>query len=807
MNISINWIKDYVDLPEDITPEELGIRFTLATCEVEGVETSGEHLKAVKVVEITGIEKHPDADKLNLVTFNTGDGEKRVVCGAPNVEVGKKVPFACIGTTLPGGFTLTPKKIRGVESEGMLCAEDELGLSEDHEGLMILADDAVIGMSLAEHLGAECDIIFDIDNKSLTHRPDLWGHYGMAREFSAVFGNPLKDVFSEEWKEGMRSLYTNEKPPVTIRVDKDSCCLGFKGISMDKVTIKPSPQWMQDRLNACGMRPINNIVDISNYVMLETGMPNHIYDRDTIKGGEIIVRRMGEDGVFVTLDEQERNMLASDTMVCDKERLSGIGGIMGGLDSSIKDGTTRIFLESANWQDADIRKTSVRLGLRTDASQRYEKCLDTNLLEQTILRLVELVKESCPEAVVVGAMQEDGVRPTPELKITCSAAKIARVMGEDIPASRIIEILESLDFKVDADGDTLIVDVPSYRATKDIEFEADIIEEIGRVIGYDNITPVSPINLAETTRLSEAKQMQRKIQDFMVFNGRALEVMTYPMIGEKLLDQASWPVKNEKLTLVNALSPELSRMRPSMVPSLLEKAAQNQKNFSSFRLFELGRSYDDLEGEAYSQDRYQLGVVFFDRKESPFMDLLNVMKPLMSYLNLKAQFIPADDKIPNPLMPVEWPGVHPHEYLNIKVMGKNCGFVNTVHPVMARQFKIKGNVVIAVFDITDFMDREIKDKTKYSSLPKFPSSDFDCTVVADAHTPVGDILSVMNKLKIEEAESVKIADVFKMSEEKKAVTLRTTFLDREKTLTPDFLREAEDKVVATLEKGGYPLKR
>ncbi len=806
MNISINWIKDYVDLPEDITPQELGIRFTLATCEVEGVETSGEHLRAVKVVEITAIEKHPDADKLNLVTFMTGEGERRVVCGAPNVEVGKKVPFACIGTTLPGGFTLVPKKIRGIESEGMLCAEDELGLSDDHEGLMILSDDAAVGMSLAEYLGAASDIIFDIDNKSITHRPDLWGHYGMAREFAAVFGKPLKNVFSDEWKAGLKTLYTDEKPPVTIHVDKDSCCLGFKGISMDNITIKPSPQWMQDRLNACGMRPINNIVDISNYVMLETGMPNHIYDRDTIKGGEIIVRRMGEEGVFVTLDEQERKMIATDTMVCDKERMSGIGGIMGGLDSSIKDSTTKIFLESANWQDADIRKTSVRLGLRTDASQRYEKCLDTNMLEQTILRLVELVRESCPEAVVVGTMQEDGIQPTAELRISCSASKIARVLGTDVSLERIVAILESLDFKVGVDGDMLNVEVPSYRATKDIEFEADIIEEIGRVIGYDNITPVSPVNLAETTRLSDAKLLQRKIQDFMVFNGRALEIMTYPMIGEKLLEQASWPVKNEKLTLVNALSPELSRMRPSMVPSLLEKAAQNQKNFSSFRFFELARSYDEGEGKAFSKDRYQLGVVFFDRKDSPFMDLQNVMQPLMNYLNLNAQFTPADEKFPNSLIPADWPGVHPNEFLNIRVMGKNCGFINTVHPVMARQFKIKGNVAVAVFDITDFMDREIKDKTRYQPLPKFPSSDFDCTVVADAHTPAGDILAVMRKLKIKEAESVKIVDIFKMSEEQKAVTLRTTFLDREKTLTPEFLRQAEDRVVATLEKGGFPLK-
>lgn len=807
MDISINWIRDYVDLPEDISPQELGVKFTLATCEVEDVATTGTHLKEVKVVQITGIEPHPDADKLRLVSFETGTGEKRVVCGAPNVEVGKKVPFAAVGVTLPGGFTLVPKKIRGVESEGMLCSEVELDLSDDHGGLMILADDAVVGMSLAEHLGTESDIIFDIDNKSITHRPDLWGHYGMAREFASIFDKPLKDVFSKTWKQGLRSLYTDEKPPVTIHVAPDSCCLGFKGLSMDNVTVKPSPQWMQDRLNGCGMRPINNIVDISNYVMLETGMPNHIYDRDTIKGGEIHVRRMGEDAVFVTLDEQERKMIPSDTMVCDKERVSGIGGIMGGLDSSIHDKTTRIFLESANWQDSEVRKTSVRLGLRTDASQRYEKCLDTNQLEQTILRIVELVKESCPEAVVVGSMQEDAIQPTPELQINVTVDKISRVLGTNVSDERVMNILGSLDFSVERSGGSLIVTVPSYRATKDIEVEDDIIEEIGRIIGYDNITPVSPVNLTETTRLSEAKLMQRRIQDFMVFNGRALEVMTYPMVGEKLLDQVSWPVKNEKLTLVNALSPELSRMRPSMIPSLLEKAAQNQKSFPSFRLFEVGRSYLELEGESFSQDRYQLGVVFFDKDKSPFMDLMNVMEPLMNFLNLNARFDPKNDRHPNPHVQGDWPGLHPNEYVDIKVMGKTCGFVNTLHPVIARQLKIKGNLSLAIFDITDFMDRTIKDKTKYQALPKFPGSDFDCTVVAESHVPVSEILLVMKKLKIKQFESVKVVDVFKMSEDEKAVTLRTRFLDREKTLTPETLKDAEEKVVATLDAGGFPLKR
>ena len=269
--------------------------------------------------------------------FNTGDGEHRVVCGAPNVAVGMKVPFAPNGTTLPGGFTLEPKKIRGVLSEGMLCAEDELGLGEGHDGLLELPADAPVGTPLSEYMGLRKDVLLDIDNKSITHRPDLWGHYGMAREFAAAFGNPLARPFDDEWLGKMRALCGSGEAPVSVKVEKDTACLGFMGLSVDNVEVKPSPAWMQQRLTACGMRPINNIVDISNYVMLEQGMPNHLFDRDTIRGGKIIVREMGDAGVFVTLDEVERQMAAADTMVCDAEGPSSIGGIMGGLTSSVKE--------------------------------------------------------------------------------------------------------------------------------------------------------------------------------------------------------------------------------------------------------------------------------------------------------------------------------------------------------------------------------------------------------------------------------------------------------------------------------------
>ncbi len=367
MIISIDWIKDFVKIPE-ISSDELATRFTMATCEVEEVLLTGELLSRVSVAQITEVNKHPDSDHLHLVKFETGKGIKEVVCGAPNVKQGLKVPYAPLGTEFPGGFTLVPKKIRGVMSEGMLCSETELSIGSDDSGLAELPEDAQVGISILDFLGKKRDVLLDIDNKSLTHRPDLWGHYGLAREFAAVFGEDLKNPYNNNWEKSLTDKFSSDKPHVSVEVNSDSSCLGYSGISVDNVTIKDSPDWMKERLEACGLRAINNIVDISNYVMLELGHPLHIFDRDMIEGGRIVVRKAGDLHKFLTLDEIERDLIESDTVVCDTKKPLVIAGIMGGIESGVKESTSSIFIEAANCVDSQIRKTSARLGLRTDSS-------------------------------------------------------------------------------------------------------------------------------------------------------------------------------------------------------------------------------------------------------------------------------------------------------------------------------------------------------------------------------------------------------------------------------------------------------
>lgn len=802
MLISLNWIKDFVDIPE-MSPKELGSKFTLATAEVEDVIVKGASLKPILVVEVKSKKPHPDSDKLNLVTFDYGKGQlKEVVCGAPNVEVGIKVPYAPIGTTLPNGMTLEPKKIRGILSDGMLCSETELGLGEGKAGLMVLSADAIPGTPLPDYLKLESDVILDVDNKSLTHRPDLWGYLGLAREFAAAHKKPLKNRFNAEWEKKIESNFNKAMSPVKIEVSQDSSCLAYYGLSIDIQKMGDTPAQIKNRLESVGLRSINLIVDLSNYVMIELGIPNHIFDRTKIAGAKVIIRKAGQELKFKTLDEQIRDIIPSDTVIFDTEQPLVLAGLMGGLDAGVTPDSTKLFIEVANWEAPEVRKTSVRLGLRTDSSQRYEKTLDSNMCYRTLLRLVELINEHCPGAAVVG-MPEKFIREdklSKAITLTISHSQIVKNLGMEITPATVRDIFERLDFKVEEKSGNYDVTVPTYRTTKDISVKADLIEEIGRMIGYDNITPVSPMLPVKPIRLSTAKQFHRKIQDFLVQQGKALQVMTYPLVGKDLLQKAMWPVNNEHLVLVNALSVEQDRMRPSIIPSAIEMASHNQKHFDQYSFFEIGRSYLDFEKE-----RSQIVIGMYSKDSSRFLELENVVEKLLNTLNVNFVFAPKNEKFQNTVLP-NWNGTHPHEYTNIQIMGKFSGVINTVHPLVLKNFKMKGFLTLAVIDITDLESKEMKDKTKYQPIPKFPSSSSDFTVLMNKEVPAANAITALNTLKVKEIKSKAIVDVFSLNETQKTVSIRTVFEDSEKTLAAETIKELEQKIVQTLEKAGFPLR-
>ena len=855
MKISLDWISDFADLPKGLSDEQIAERVTLGLCEVEGTERPGAVLRAVVAAQVVRVEKHPKADKLKLAELRLGDGRSMtVVCGAPNCREGIKTAYAAVGTVLPGGLTLEPRKIRGVLSEGMLCSEAELGLSGEKDGIMELPEGVPVGMSLGDFFaggsglgnegagGAEGadiapdspaaadDLILDVDNKSLTHRPDCWGHYGLAREFAAIFSRPFRERFSAEWAASLRERIGAEgeagagggKAPVSVQVDPESSNLGFLALSMDidaGVSSGSSPAWMRRRLSAAGMRPINAIVDISNYVMLETGIPNHIFDRSAVRGGRIVVRRAGEDQDFTTLDDQKRRVLAADTLVCDAERPLAVAGVMGGLESSVGPGTAAITVEAANWKAPEVRRTAARLGLRTDASQRYEKSLDSAQLETCLLRIYELIRQVSPGARAMGGIQRANMPEPVELAVPTSPQRIAAVLGEEVDEERLRGILEALGFAVepiagdrprDAGRDfTHNVHVPTWRSTKDIECEADIAEEVGRIIGYDNIRPESPSHSIAALRLSAAKTMFRRAQDYLVLRGRALEVMTYPLVGRALLEKAAWPVFNENLVLANALTPAHDRMRPSMIPSLLEAAAENNKEHPGFRIFECGRSYAELDGEGYSRDLSQIGIVFQELSENPFIPLADTVEDLLPYLGLRGRLVAGDPARHHPLIPAAWPGTHPHEFLDIVIGGISEGAVVSIHPQIARAFKLKGKTALALIDLTGLSERPgapAHERAPFIPPDRFPGSDFDLTVVMPSHTHAAEAVETVQNMGKREIRSVGVLDVFPLENDRKALTLHIEFRDSEQTLDADFIKETEGEIIATLDGAGYALR-
>jgi phenylalanyl-tRNA synthetase beta chain len=805
MLISIDWIKDFVNVP-DLPSKELGSRFTLATAEVEDVISIGDFLERIVVAEILSFEKHPEADKLNLVTFKISDSDiRKVVCGASNVKVGIKIPFAPLGTKLPNGLLLEAKKIRGILSEGMLCSEEELGIASESDGIMELPSDTPIGLSMLQYLKVKKDTVLDVDNKSLTHRPDLWGHYGIAREFSAIFRTPLKNQFSSEWQQSLLSKMNNDKSPITIRLEGESSCLGYMGLSIQGVTVTETPPWIVNRLKTCGLRSINSIVDISNYVMLELGFPLHIFDRDLISGTEVVISELKDSTKFKTLDGIERILVPGDTVISDSKGPLVLAGIMGGERSSVSLNTKNLFIEVANWKAAFTRKTSTRLGLRTDSSQRYEKSLDNQLMKRTLLRTLELILQLNPSAKVIGSIEYAGknLENFTPVKIQTHYSKLKKVLGKEISNEEINNIFSFLDFKNNSNGDVLNIEVPSYRSTKDVECEADLVEELGRIIGFDNIDPISPLDGISPVKLSEIQKVQRRIRDFLTIQGRAFEVMTYPLIGEELLKKVSWPSK-QNLNLYNSISIDHSIMRPSLIPSLLEAAELNAKYHDRFRFFELGRSYVPNEID-FSKESLHLGAVFYNKETTPFIDLANLTANLFNSLGLNFDFIEPNAKFQSLVLPSDWSGVHPVEHRSIRVMGKVISSIFSIHPIILKNLKIKGHLSFMLIDLSLFNEIGLREKTKYKPLNKFPISTFDWTVVTKLDSPIGEVQKVAAKAKLKELVSVEILDLF-VSREEKYVTLRATFADENATLSSDFLKGAEKLLVESTNKAGFLLK-
>ena len=605
MYISMNWINDFVDL-KGINLEELINRFTLSVAEVEGTIKYGENIKNVITAKIVEIEKIESSDKLRKVKVDNGKEIVTCVCGAKNIKIGDIVPFAQIGSMV-NGIEIKQVQMAGETSNGMCLSEKELGISEDHSGVMVFDSNTKLGVNVKQLLDID-DTVFEIDNKSLTNRPDLWGHYGIAREIAALTGRKLKNIEVENLEE-----YNNLKE-VRAEVEDKEKCYRYTAIEVENITSKKFDINKRIRLYYCGMRSINLLVDLTNYIMLELGQPMHAFDKKLVN--KIKVKSVENDIEFKTLDDVTRKVDKGTLMICNNDEPIAIAGIMGGANSEITDSTNSLVLESANFDSVCIRKSTVELKLRTDASAHYEKSLDPEITDIAIKRYIKLLKENDKDIKISSKLTDIYVNKYPTIKIKITRQYINSRIGTDLSLNKIKEILSSLEFEIEENGEILTVKVPSFRATKDISIKADLVEEIARIYGYDNIEPQTKNQPLRIVEIDDEKKTENTIKDLLGIKYGLSEIHTYIWYDRKKNKELNLEVNENNIKLANSLNANFNVLRESVIPSLLYTLSENIKYYPNVNIFECGRTFEyPNKGEECIENK-NLGIALCSKNKS-----------------------------------------------------------------------------------------------------------------------------------------------------------------------------------------------
>jgi len=620
MKISIEWISQYVDI-KDIKPEEIANRLTMSTAEVEGIEYVQRAINGVVVGQIVEVQPIAGEKQLTVVVVDCGDQKFKTVCGAPNVKVGLKSAFAPPGVTIADGVQIEKSTIAGLPSAGILCSAKELGFSDFHEIILEIPAAIRTGTPLTDIM-PESDAIIEIDNKSLTHRPDLWGHYGFAREIAAIFQRELKPLSLADLQ-----VY-NQLPPYSLEIADAEGCPCYCCLEID-LQVAPSPLSIQWRLHALGQRTFNLLIDLTNYIMLELGQPMHAFDGNKLSA--VKVAPFGKQGPFKTLDGQERTMQPNDLMIWNEREPIAIAGVMGGLNTEVSETTTRLLLESANFKGSRIRRTSMRLGLRTDASQRFEKDQPPVNAKIAVGRFVHLVKEAQVDFDVLSAFTIAG-NPKEDFRyIDVSINFLNRRIGMEIPTVRMQEILESIGFTTVQDADRLTVGIPPFRSEKDISIPEDILEEICRIYGFDNIQHQMPTRAVQPVHIDQQLRNEHKTRRLLGMAHEFIEVHSYSWFDDNWLQVLQFN-PGETLVLKNPSAGNLSRLRTSLLPNLLYLVKQNHLHRETFRLFELGRIYVPQGKDKCHEITNLCGVSYIQTRsydlEQHFREIIGVLEDL-----------------------------------------------------------------------------------------------------------------------------------------------------------------------------------
>jgi len=778
MKASISWLKDYTSINMNV--HSLADALTMAGLEVEAVTDRFGYLNKVVVGRIVEIEPHPNADKLKLVKVDVGTQTLAVVCGAPNVSNDILAPVALPGTVFPNGFTLEKSIIRNIESEGMICSEAELGLGKDKSGIMILSPSLHVGEKLSKALELS-DAVIEVD---LTpNRPDCLSMIGIAREISGIQKTKI------QYPETSLSDSGNDITKLTSVTIKDSDhCPRYAARLVTDITVGPSPFWLADRLKSVGMKPINNIVDITNFVLMETGQPLHAFDYDRLAENRIVVRRANEGELFTTLDMNERKLTSDMLMICDGEKPVAVGGVMGGLNSEIEETTKKVLIESAYFDPVSIRKTSKKLGLSTEASHRFERGADPEGIVSALNRAARLMAEIGGGKLIDGIIDEYP-KKIPAKTITLKIKETNRLLGIDLNRDAIKELMESIEFSVKKiDADTLKVDPPSFRV--DIERPQDLMEEVARLSGYNNIPTTFPAMPAKARKPVKLLDTRSRIMHLMTGFG-FFETINYSFINRLSCDRLNLPSSDYRRNTVDILNPlteDQTVMRTSLIPGLLETVYRNiSKQQKNLKLFEIGKIYIKKgDGNLPEETEMLAGLWTGARldaswyaKETPcvFFDIKGVVEGLLKGLNINSIRF---SRLADDLCVYTKPGYTARIFSDKELLG----LVGELHPLVLRNFDLKQAVYLFELSI-DSLIKLLPETRQSKPIPKFPAVPRDITIIVNQNTESGAIIECIQNIREQLVESMHLFDVFTgdpIPPGKKSVSIRVTYRSNKKTL-------------------------
>lgn len=800
MTISYKWLSEY--LPVTVDPERLSKILTSIGLEVESMQFYEEAkggLKGLIIGEVIHTEKHPNADKLTLTKVNIGKGDPlQIVCGAPNVATGQKVIVAPVGATIypVQGEPLTMKvaKIRSVESYGMICAEDEIGMGTSHAGIMVLPNNAKVGTLAADYFQPYDDWVYEI---GLTpNRMDAMSHWGVARDVCAYLTHHDKKDIKPKLPLSNGFKADNNSLTIEVKVENTKACPRYSGVSLSNVKVGESPRWLQQKLKAIGLRPINNIVDITNYIQHETGQPLHAFDADAVTGKKVIVKNLPEGAKFITLDEKERKLSADDLMICNENEGMCIAGVFGGLKSGVTATTKNIFLESACFDPVTIRKTSFRHGLRTDAAMRFEKGTDISATVTVLKRAATLIKEIAGGEIASNVVD---IYPEPKekAKVAIKYHYLKKLSGKNYHPDTVKDILVSLGFEVIKEGiDELWVAVPYHKP--DISLPADLVEEVLRIDGLDNVEIPAAITITPSVEDNYLKESYReKIANYLVGLG-FYEILTNSIVNSAWYNEAEL---RSSVKLLNNLSAELDMMRPSMLETGLQAIAHNlnRKN-NDLKFFEFGKSYRTQGPGKYEEPEHlaiyitgNIAEESWRSKSNPadFYVLKGIVSRIFQSLGLSIDNMQSFE----------------HAKLEAGLQGKVKGEVafhlGIVHKKVLGQFDIKQPVFYADLNWDLLSQKASAQKAVITEIPRFPAVQRDLAMIVPQQLPYEEVERTVQKIKLNKLQEVKLFDVFesdKLGKDKKSMALNFTFLDKEKTLTDKEIDGWMNTIMTTLEK-------